>query len=216
MAFIPRSKSRVAFASIALMLSVIAPTTLALAQDDGATAAPAPTSPALADKFAVRRVWFDEKEGGYAVRADLQLGRADLLDGILRGGYGADMKFELRFVQRRDWRFDRVVGDIVWSNNLSYDAITRRYVLRRTDGSVLRFATLEGAAEKISRLRAGANYDREYLAILRRDDVYAQTRFYLERGKLPVPMQIELFFDFDDWDGGRNWRSLPLDLRHKP
>lgn len=179
-------------------------------------AAPPPPARAAADEFAVNRVWFDQKSDGDAIRADLRIGRRDLLQEILRGGYRLHLTFELRFIERRDWWYDRTIGTIAWDTTLSYDALTQRYLLHRADGTVQRYSDFRHMADQISRLRAGANADREYAALLRRSDAYLRARFYLRTNKLPAPMQINLFFTRSDWHGGDNWTTMPIDLRPAP
>ena len=63
--------------------------------------------------FAIDKIWFQKKGGGYAINADLQVGSPALLEKILRGGYPVEIHFQLTFYQRRRWLPDRVMGDIV-------------------------------------------------------------------------------------------------------
>lgn len=175
-----------------------------------AAAAACLAAAAAQEAFGVQQVWFARKDGGYAVRADLQVGQPDLVDKIARGGYPAEFVFELNFYQRRSWLPDPQVGDISWRGRLTYDALTRRYLLTGGDGRRQQFATLAAALEKVSRLRAGASRDSGYVKIISRDDVYIRARFYLATGSLPEPLQVGLLVQGGT---GGDWTTLPVERR---
>ena len=171
---------------------------------------PAPVLAVEEAPFAVNNVWFDKKGSGYAVRADLQVGQQPLLEKILHGGEQVELNFELNFHHRRNWLLDPVVGSINWRGVLSYDSLTRRYLLA-SGGRQRQFAALDAAVEEINRLRAGASSDSEYVKILVRNDVYLQARFYMSVSNLPAIMQIGLLIAGELQQG--EWVTFPLEVR---
>ena len=160
--------------------------------------------------FAVERVWFEKSAAGYAARASLQAGPAELLEKILRGGYEAQFNLDVNFYQRREWLPDPVVGDITWRGTLSYESLTQRYVLATARDERI-FATLAAAMREITELSASPSSDGDYIKILQRDDVYLRARFYLATAHLPEPVQIGLLVD-DSAQLDSDWQTMVLEV----
>lgn len=164
-----------------------------------------------ADGFAVRDIWFEKSDRGYAVRAEMAVRQEEPLDEILRGGYQVRLLFELVFVQRREWWLDKSVGDISWHGELSYDPLVNRYVLV-TGETERRFSSLSRAVDKIEKLRAGAAADPEYIKLFSHGDIYVRARLRMLTTHLPQPIQIALLVN-TDWDTSGDWVIFPLTVR---
>lgn len=162
-------------------------------------------------EFAIDKIWFQKKGGGYAVNADLQVGTPALLEKMLRGGYPVEIHFRLIFYQQRDWLPDRVMGDIGWRGVLSYDVLKKQLLLT-VGGRERRFASLVDAIAEINDLRASPSDDEEYIRLLMNKEIYLRARFNLHTGNLPLPMQISSFID-SEWQVDSGWQIFKLEVR---
>lgn len=181
-----------------------------LASVAGGGGAPAFAADDDAADFDVRGVWAIKKDGGYAVQADMILRHSEPIQELINGGYSANFRIEIRFLQSR-WYWDRVVGDITWNGELSYDVLLDRYILRAGD-TARNYTSLESALNKITQLRAQASSVPGFVRIFEQDDVYLQARFRLEIDHLPQPVQISLLLS-NEWDITGPWQVFPLIIR---
>lgn len=172
----------------------------------------APIAAAVAaEDFAVRDVWFVRVGAGYAVRAELSVREAGRLDSLLRGGYQVPLRFELNFIEKREWWLDRIVGDITWRGLISYDALLNRYALQV--GARRNFySSLDRLLKRVGNLRGAASAAPAYVKIFEQKNIYVEARLLLEEQSFPEPIRIALLLD-DNWDATGVWRTFQLQVR---
>ncbi len=164
-----------------------------------------------ADEFAVNDVWFARVGGGYAVRADLSAGPETLVRQLLQSGYAVKFKFDMRFMQSRNWLPDRELGNISWTPEIVYDSLLERFTLR-AGGVVEEFDGLAGALARAGALRGAASGDAQNLRrILTGPDKYLTARYEMLIDHLPQAMQVSLLTGA--WEINSGWRRFAAGVR---
>ena len=161
--------------------------------------------------FAVNDVWFARADGGYAVRARLSAGPESLARQLLHSGYAVRFKFDMRFVESRDWLPDRELGDISWTPEIVYDSLLERYTFR-SGGAEEEFGSLAAALARAGVLHGAPSGDAEELRrILNDPDTYLTARYEMSVGHLPQALQVSLLTG--DYEINSGWRRFAAGVR---
>ena len=168
-----------------------------------------PTTISAAEDFTVQDVWLFNSERGYAVQADLTIKKTEKLRDLLHGGFDVCLKFELNFIQERNWWPDKTLVNIVWAPKISYDSLLARYTF--TSGkNRYEYRLLEEALKRAGQLRAAPDDVMERLA--KAEKVYVSALFELDIENMPQPIQVDLLTD-DEWEISSGWKRFPIKIR---
>lgn len=161
--------------------------------------------------FAVRDVWLQKTDDGYAVQADLSVADSDKLRAILKSGITLHMHLEMRFLRERRWWLDEDLGFVTWEPALSFDSLLSRYIVI-SGGRKTGYDSLSAALARLGRLRARSSDNPGFARMRELRGVYIIARFEADIGNLSLPMQVDLLTD-DDWETSSGWRRFVLQVR---
>ena len=160
--------------------------------------------------IAVKEVWFENTPDGHALRARLSAGSEKTIRPLLESGYIIKLKFEMRFMQNRDWLPDRTLGDISWQVQIVYDSLLNRYTFA-AGGVAEEYKTLAEALMRAGRLRAAPQKSSGLNDIFALPEMYVVARYEMLIDHLPQPLQISLLTG--EWEIDSGWQRFAADLR---
>ena len=111
---------------------------------------------------------------------------------------------EFQLTQRRWYWKDKTVASASSTKRLSYSLLTRKYYIGGA-GLSLSFASLEEALSVLSNIRRWAVAPPDAITG-DFQDYQASLRLYLDRNRLPRPLQLGI----SDWEMTSDWISLPI------
>jgi len=157
--------------------------------------------PAAAADFEVRTANLRLADGGWALtaRIDYRLTREAVE--ALENGVALTFRLEATVNRPRRWWPDAELVDMHQDWELSWDPLTKRYLVRYPDGrDASSHGTLFGALNAIGRVQGLVIADPKVLDPASRYDV--AVRAVLDQQTLPGPLQVLAF-----WDGGFSLES---------
>jgi len=174
-------------------------------------AAPAARADALDGLLEVRSAYVSVEQGVFQLYARIAYPVNDDIRAALKDGL--TLTFDLDVVVDRERRFwmDATVEELKLQRELSYHAVSDRYVTRevdpRTSSELHSYATLEEALEALGTIDAWPilvtpklSLDRQYRVSLRAG---------VRRGRLSDTLRVLLFWT-DDWHRESEWFSWSL------
>jgi len=174
-------------------------------------AAPAARADALDGLLEVRSAYVSVEQGVFQLYARIAYPVNDDIRAALKDGL--TLTFDLDVVVDRERRFwmDATVEELKLQRELSYHAVSDRYVTRevdpRTSSELHSYATLEEALEALGTIDAWPilvtpklSVDRQYRVSLRAG---------VRRGRLSDTLRVLLFWT-DDWHRESEWFSWSL------
>ena len=164
-----------------------------------------------ADGVDVRAAWFEERADGHTANADLDFSLSPDAARALRADVALPFLLEIQIVAKRDFWFDKTLGEITWNPSLEYDSLLGRYRLK-TPGSAREFDDLAALTAAAGSLRGPPFRDEKFAAAIADERAYVRARLSLEVERLPPPLQIELAAE-DEWRHDSGWRSFALTVR---
>lgn len=142
------------------------------------------------------------------VRADLQLElKEDATEALLKG-IELTISIDVRLTQSRRWLWNKLLQQWAQSVNLSYHALSNRYVLDRNDGSLETFATLSEAIDSVSRFEADLTVDPSHSSVPS-DQLGVTLRVRLDHAGLPGPIKL-MASVLPSWRHNSDWTNCPL------
>jgi hypothetical protein len=176
----------------------------------GAAAFPGRTrADALDGVLEVRSAYVNIDHGVFLLHARIDYPEGVAIRNALRDGITLDFYLDVRVDRERRLWFNANIVDLTLHRELSYHAVSDRYVVRDVrSGDQDTFATLDEALGSLGRVDAwpivvepqldGGNYT-------------ISVRAGVRRGRLPASLRVLLFFT-DDWARQSEWYtwSLPV------
>lgn len=155
-------------------------------------------------------LWFERSERGYALRARLSAGAEELIRPLLESGYAARFRFEMRFMQNRDWLPDRELGDIFWTPEIVYDSLLDRYTFN-AGGAAEEYNDLSEVLARAGNLRAAPQKSARLDEIFNLPGLYFIARYEMQIDHLPQPLQVSLLTG--EWGIDSGWRRFAARAR---
>lgn len=159
---------------------------------------------------AVDDLWFERSARGHALRAQLSPGAEELIRPLLESGYVVRLKFDMRFMQNRDWLPDRELGDILWLPEILYDSLLNRYAFS-AGGVEEEYRELSAALARAGRLRAAPQKNSRLDDIFKLPGLYVVARYEMRIDHLPQPLQVSLLTG--EWEIDSGWRRFEARVR---
>lgn len=166
-----------------------------------------------AGEFLIRDAWDTYVEGVYYVDAQIDYGlNEEAIDALLNGvPLGFDLRVDV--VERRRYFFDNTVHTVHQRSELSFHALTERYVLRNTNsGAQQTFGTMASALRALGKVERLPVLDATLLNPRRRYRYEMRTSLEVESDG-PLQVLTSLFW-FNDWRTQSKWRRWTL--THNP
>lgn len=154
--------------------------------------------------ISVNELWFEKSERGYALRARMNAASEQLAHSLLQSGYVLKWRFEMRFMQRRDWFPDREIGDISWTPEILYDSLLDRYTFS-AGGAPEEYGSLSAALQRAGFLRAAPQKNSQLEEIFNRSGIYFIARYEILIDHLPQPLQVSLLTGDAEINSGWQW-----------
>jgi hypothetical protein len=174
-----------------------------------AAGSPAARSDALDGVLDVRSAYVNVDKGVFLLYARVDYPVSPAIRDALRDGITLSFELDARVDRERRFWFDSNIVDVTLRRELSYHAVSDRFIVRDTrSGDLDTFATLEEALDYLGRVNAwpilvepqldGGNYT-------------ISVRAGVRRGHLPASLRALLFWT-DDWARQSEWYtwSLPV------
>ena len=143
---------------------------------------------------------------GLFVSSSFEFDLPQPLSEALHRGIALYFVHEFRLFKDRWYWLDKVKAESRFVIRLAFDPLTRRYRLSY-NGLSHNFDTLEQALPYIKNIRrwrvAPSN------AIRSAGDYTAEIRFYLDKDKLPKPMQV-VNTGSNEWTVSSDWEAIPI------
>ena len=168
----------------------------------GATAAVAET------KLEVRSASLSLDQDVYELDAHLDFALPDDARKAIEAGLTMRLDYEIELARVRNYMLDATVAELVQSYELSYHALSQRYLVRNLNtGEQQDFGTLQAAQERISEVRGLPVIDS---ALVEADRKYeARVRAALDLNPGSAALSWVLFWT-DDWSVTSEWFEWPL------
>jgi hypothetical protein len=164
----------------------------------------------LAGDFQIRSAFVVVDHGVLQLSAHIDYPINDRIRSALRDGVTLAFDLEVAVNRRRRLWFDATVVETTLRRELTYHAVTDRYVLRDDAGvEQENFPTLEAALEKLGRI--------EDLPILVQSQLRGEApwevavRAGIRRGQMPDALRALVFWT-DDWHRTTGWYTWMLTL----
>jgi hypothetical protein len=171
--------------------------------------APAFAAGSLDGPFDVRSAYVVFDRGVGQLSAQVQYPLSDDVREALNDGVTLDFDLDVVINKPRRFWFDANVIDLHLRRELSYHAVSDRYVLRDDDGTELQsFPTVEAAVEQLSHI--------ESLPVVLESQLPGNgpweinVRADIRRGRLPAALRALVFWS-DDWYRSSDWYTWTLD-----
>lgn len=168
-------------------------------------------SAALGDddgRVKVRNAYAELRDGVFYLNARLDYRLGDDATEALRSGVPLDLVLEINVEQRRRYIWDPNVASLRQEYQLSYHALSERYIVRNVNsGEQTSFANLEAALLDLGRVRDLPIIDESLLD--ERDRYVVSLRAIVDIRELSGPLSILRFF-WNDWRIVSDWYQWPL------
>ncbi len=168
-------------------------------------------SAALGDddgRVKVRNAYAELRDGVFYLNARLDYRLGDEAIEALRSGVPLDLELEINVEQRRRYIWDPTVAALRQNYQLSYHALSERYLVRNVNSGEQRsFANLEAALLELGRVRDLPIIDESLLD--ERNRYVVRLRAIVDIRQLTGPLSILTFF-WNDWRIASDWYQWPL------
>jgi len=144
----------------------------------------------------------------YRLNANINYRLTDEVVNALHNGVPLVIIIEIHVLRNREYIWDVLVATLKQKYQLSYHALTKRYLLKSLNTNVKRnFSTLGDALLSMGRLRNFPLLDKK---LLDEGETYtARLRSLLDVDQLPTPLRLLAFFS-PDWHLDSEWYLWPL------
>jgi hypothetical protein len=165
--------------------------------------------PALADsRVSVTGASVSLDEGVYEVSAAIELKIPEDARRAIDAGLTLRLRYEIEINRERRWMPDAGVASLVQSYELSYHALSQRYLLRNLNtGEQFDFGGLQSALDRLSEIRGVPVIDS---SLLEPGPTYEfRVRAVLDMRTTPEVLNWLLFWT-DDWSATSEWYTWTL------
>jgi hypothetical protein len=147
-------------------------------------------------------------EGVYELDARMQLRLPEAARKAIDAGLPLRLDYEIRISRVRQYMLDAGVASLLQSHEISYHALSQRYLLRnRNTGEQQDFGMLDAALERLSEVSGLPVID---AALLEDGPTYeVGIRAILDMGTVPDALRWLLFWT-DDWSASSDWYTWTL------
>jgi hypothetical protein len=171
-------------------------------------AALAATAHADDERLEVGSATVDVVQGVLLLNAQLELALPEGARQAVRDGVELTLDIELKLYRERSFWLDDAIATLEQRYELSYHALTERYVVRnRNSGAQSTYATLDEALDQLRTIRSLPILDQSLLDLRRNYE--ARLRATLDIHTLPGSLRVVLFWT-DDWQQRSDWYAWPL------
>lgn len=162
---------------------------------------------ALDGVLEVRSAYLNVDDGVFLLHARVQYPLNPTIQSALRDGITLTYDLDTRIERERRFWFDADVVDLTLRRELTYHAVTDRYLVRDTrSGKQDSFATIEEALEFLGRVDAWPILVEPQLD---GGSYHVSVRAGVRRGSMPSSLRTLLFWT-DDWHRQSEWYSWSL------
>jgi hypothetical protein len=156
----------------------------------------------------VRSAYAELRDGVYYLNARLDYRLGDEALSALRSGVPLDLELQINVLQRRRYLWDATEASLRQNYQLSYHALSQRYIVRNVNsGEQTSFATLDAALAELGRVRDLPIID---ASLLGEGSRYAvRLRAIVDIRELGGPLSVLTFF-WNDWRIASDWYRWPL------
>jgi hypothetical protein len=162
---------------------------------------------ALDGTLEVRSTYVNVDNGVFLLHASVQYPINPTIRSALRDGITLTFDLDTRIDRERRLWFDATVVDLTLRRELSYHAVTERFLVRDTrSGDQQSFATLEEAIENLGRIEAWPILVEPQL---KEGSYQVSVRAAVRRGRMPASLRALMFWT-DDWRRESEWYTWPL------
>ena len=148
------------------------------------------------------------RENIYELDANLVIELADDTRNALEGGLTMRLDYQIEISRIRNYLPDNGIASLVQSYELSYHALSQRYLLRNLNtGEQFDFGSLQAALDRLSAIRGLPVIDANLLSPASKYNV--RLRAVLDMGGTPAALKWLLFWTEDPGATGR-WYSWTL------
>jgi len=164
---------------------------------------------ALDGTLEVRSAYVNVDKGVFLLHATVQYPINPTIRGALRDGITLIFDLDTRIERERRFWFDATIVDLTLRRELSYHAVTERFLVRDTrSGDQESFATLEEAIESLGHIEGWPILVEPQL---NEGSYQVSVRAALRRGRMPSSLRALMFWT-DDWHRESEWYtwSLPV------
>jgi hypothetical protein len=161
-------------------------------------------------RFEVRSAYTQKLDGVYHVSAEIDYGLTEAAIDALSNGVPLTFKLDIEVVRARRWLPDKSAHELLQRHELSFHALTERYLVRNLNsGEQQSYATLSAA------LRGLGTIDRLPVidaSLLDADRVYRiSMRSTLDIKSFSGPLRLlASLFRFNDWRLASEWHTWAL------
>ena len=169
----------------------------------------APLARAEEGHVAVRSASMDATQSVLLLNADLDIELPEGARQAVRDGVELTLDIEVRLYRARNFWLDDSIAVLEQRYELSFHALTERYVVRnRNSGAYNTYASLDEALEQLRSVQSLPVLDK---SLLDPDERYeARLRASLDVHTLPGSLRVVLFWT-DDWEQHSDWHTWPLE-----
>jgi hypothetical protein len=161
------------------------------------------------ERLTVRSAAMEESQGVLLLNADIDIALPDGARDAVRDGVELTFDIEVRLFRERSFWFDDAVATLAQRYELSFHALTERYLVRnRNSGAHSTHATLDEALDVLRNVQSLPVLDRSLLDPNERYE--ARLRASLDVHTLPGSLRVVLFWT-DDWKQQSDWYAWPLE-----
>ncbi|MFK7887926.1 MAG: DUF4390 domain-containing protein [Gammaproteobacteria bacterium] len=182
-----------------IVMAVLAGCTTAFAQED-----------ATSGRFEVRSAYTQELDGVYHVSAQIDYGLTDAAIEALTNGVPLTFKLEISVERQRRWLPDDTEHELLQRYELSFHALTERYIVRNLNsGEQNSFGTLSSALRGLGEIDRLPVIDASLLNAER--DYRIAMRTTLDIKSLSGPLRLlASLFRIGDWRLASDWHAWAL------
>lgn len=160
------------------------------------------------ERLVVRSAAMEESQGVLLLNADIDIALPDGARSAVRDGVELTFDIEVRLLRERNFWLDDTVATLVQRYEISFHALTERYLVRnRNSGAHSTHATLDEALDVLRSVQSLPALDRSLLDPKQRYEV--RVRASLDVHTLPGSLRVVLFWT-DDWKQQSGWYAWPL------
>ena len=167
-------------------------------------------SGAADERFEIRSAFIDVAQDVLLLNARLEFTLPEGARAAVREGAALTLDLQIELQRSRRFWLDETVASLSQHYELSYHALSERYVLRNLNSDEQStYGTLDAALQQLSNINALPVLDRALLDPKQRYEV--RLRAELDVHNLPDALRWVLFWA-DDWRQGSDWYTWPLKL----
>jgi len=160
------------------------------------------------DRLSVRSAAIETVQGVLLLNAEFDIVLPEGARRAIRDGVELTLDVDLRLYRERSFWFDDSVASLAQRYEVSFHALTERYVVRNLNSDAQStYATLEEAVEQLRSIHSLPVLDRSLLDPEERYE--ARLRAMLDVHTLPGSLRMVLFWT-DDWEQHSDWYAWPL------